>query len=68
MLTGDQINNIHRLHAERWSLRRIAHHLQMDLRTVKKYLLAPAQKLSGWTKVLQQFLEPEIRRQDACFT
>src|SRR3954469_1450346 len=23
--------------------------------------------LSGWTKILQQFLEPEIRRQDACF-
>jgi transposase len=46
MLTTDQINSIHQLHAEGWSLRRIERHLHMDLRTIKKYLAAPAQKLT----------------------
>jgi transposase len=44
MLTADQINNVHHLNAEGWSLRRIARHLNMDTRTVKKYLQAPVQK------------------------
>src|ERR1700756_5122050 len=44
MLTADQINRHHRLHAEGWSLRRMERHLHMDLRTIKKYLVAPDQK------------------------
>ena len=44
MLTADQINNVHNLHADGWSLRRIGRHLNMDTRTVKKYLQAPLQK------------------------
>jgi transposase len=43
MLTVEQINSIHNLQAERWSVRRIARQLQMDTRTVKKYLQAPGQ-------------------------
>jgi transposase len=45
MLTADQINSIHQLHAEGWSLRRIGRHLRMDTRTITKYLTAPEQKL-----------------------
>jgi transposase len=44
MLTADQIHNIHHLHAAGWSLRRIGRHLNMDTRTVQKYLQAPVQK------------------------
>jgi len=44
MLSSEPINEIHRLyHAERWSLRKIARHLRLAPKTVKKYLLAPAQ-------------------------
>jgi transposase len=43
MLTIDQINEIHRLAAgEHGSMRRIARHLHLTARTVKKYLQAPA--------------------------
>ena len=42
MLRTDQINEIHRLAAgEHWSMRRIARHLHLGTRTVKKYLYAP---------------------------
>ena len=70
MLTADQINNIHRLDAEHWSLRRIARHLQMDTRTVKKYLLAPAQKaaprpraskLDAFRDVIDELLQQDPR-------
>ena len=44
MLSSERINEIHRLyHAERWSMRKIARHLRLAPKTVKKYLLAPAQ-------------------------
>lgn len=45
MLTADQINSLHQLHAEGWSLRRIGRYLHMDTRTITKYLAAPEQKL-----------------------
>lgn len=42
MLNIDQINEIHRLAGgEHWSMRRIARHLHLTARTVKKYLQAP---------------------------
>jgi hypothetical protein len=42
MLKIDQINEIHRLASgEHWSMRRIARHLHLAARTVKKYLQAP---------------------------
>jgi transposase len=42
MLNADQINEIHRLAGgEHWSIRRIARHLHLAARTVKKYLWAP---------------------------
>jgi transposase len=44
MVTVDQIHNVHNLHSEGWSLRRIALHLHMDTRTIQKYLQAPVQK------------------------
>jgi transposase len=44
MLSSDQINAIHQLHADGWSLRRIQRQLHMDTRTVRKYLVAPVQK------------------------
>jgi transposase len=43
MLKADQINEIHRLaQGEHWSMRRIARHLHLAARTVKKYLWTPA--------------------------
>ena len=44
MLSSETINEIHRLyHADRWSMRKIARHQRLAPKTVKKYLLAPAQ-------------------------
>jgi transposase len=44
MLSAEPINEIHRLyHSERWSMRKISRHLHVAPKTVKKYLLAPAQ-------------------------
>jgi transposase len=44
VLSTEPINEIHRLyHGEHWSMRKIARHLQLAPKTVKKYLLAPAQ-------------------------
>jgi transposase len=44
MLNDQQINEIHRLHwHQKWSLRQIAHHLNLNRRTVAKYLIHPAQ-------------------------
>jgi transposase len=42
MLTPDQINAIHRLHAEQWSQRKIAAHLHIGRETIIKYLETPA--------------------------
>ena len=44
MLSNEQINEIHRLHwHQKWSLRQIARHLNLNRRTVAKYLIQPAQ-------------------------
>lgn len=44
MLNDQQINEIHRLHFhQKWSLRQIAQHLNLNRRTVAKYLIHPAQ-------------------------
>lgn len=44
MLNDQQINEIHRLHwHQKWSLRQIAQHLNLNRRTVAKYLIHPAQ-------------------------
>ncbi len=44
MLSDQQINEIHRLHwHQKWSLRQIARHLNLNRRTVAKYLIHPAQ-------------------------
>lgn len=43
MLSNEQINEIHRLHwHQKWSLRQIARHLNLNRRTVAKYLIQPA--------------------------
>lgn len=40
MLSNEQINEIHRLHwHQKWSLRQIARHLNLNRRTVAKYLI-----------------------------
>ena len=68
MLTVEQINSIHNLQAERWSVRRIARQLQMDTRTVKKYLQAPVQtpvsrprtsKLDNFESAIDELLEQD---------
>ena len=39
MLNTDRINEIHRLfHGEHWSARKIAHHLHMARKTLRKYI------------------------------
>ena len=44
MLSDEQINQIHHLHwHQKWSLRQIARHLNLNRRTVAKYLIQPAQ-------------------------
>src|SRR5262245_1144601 len=43
MLTSEQINTIHRLHFEKWPVRKIARHLHIGRRTIAKYLVRPAQ-------------------------
>src|SRR4051795_9766891 len=41
MLNSDQINELHRLYwSERWTIRKIEHHLKISFRTIKKYLAA----------------------------
>lgn len=45
MLKPEQIDEIHRLHwHQKWSLRDIARHLNLNRRTVAKYLITPAPK------------------------
>lgn len=41
MLNPETIDTIHRLHAEHWSIRRIARHLQLGRNTVVQYLQNP---------------------------
>ncbi len=44
MLNADRINEIHRLyHGEHWSLRKIARHLHLARKTLRKYLHSPVQ-------------------------
>ncbi|MGH6675858.1 MAG: IS21 family transposase, partial [Xanthobacteraceae bacterium] len=67
MLTIDQINEIHRLvGGEHWSMRRIARHLHLTARTVKKYFQAPvplpvrrprASKLDPFKPLVAEWLE-----------
>jgi len=70
MVTVEQINSIHNLQSERWSLRRIARQLRMDTRTVKKYLQAPVQtpvsrprasKLDTFKSAIDELLEKDPR-------
>ncbi|MBZ5624866.1 MAG: hypothetical protein LAQ69_40120 [Acidobacteriia bacterium] len=43
MLSPEQIDTIHRLHwGEKWSLRKLARHLHLARKTIRKYLDAPA--------------------------
>src|SRR5215470_3885271 len=67
----DQINEIHRLSGtEHWSMRRIARHLHLAARTVKKYLLTPvplpirrprASKLDPFKSLIAELLEQDSR-------
>jgi transposase len=44
MLDADRINEIHRLHqSEHWSVRKIARHLHLARRTIRRYVDSPAQ-------------------------
>lgn len=71
MLTLDQINEIHRLAGgEHWSMRRIARHLHLTARTVKKYFQAPvptpvrrprASKLDPFKPLITELLEQDPR-------
>ena len=67
----DQINEIHRLAGgEHWSMRRIARHLHLAARTVKKYLQAPvpvpvhrsrSSKLDPFKPLVAELLEQDPR-------
>jgi transposase len=67
----DQIDEIHRLAAaEPWSMRRIAHHLHLAARTVKKYLQAPVplpvhrprpSKLDPFQPLITELLDQDSR-------
>jgi transposase len=71
MLKVDQINEIHRLAGgEHWSLRRIAGHLHLAARTVKKYLQTPvpvpvhrsrSSKLDPFKPLLAELLDQDPR-------
>jgi transposase len=71
MLRTDQINEIHRLAGgEHWSMRRIARHLHLAARTVKKYLDSPApapvrrprpSKLDAFKPLIAELLEQDPR-------
>jgi len=71
MLRTNQINEIHRLAVgEHWSMRRIARQLQMDTRTVQKYLHSPVpapirrprpSKLDPFKPLLAELLEQDPR-------
>jgi transposase len=44
MLDADRINEIHRLHhGEHWSMRKIARHVHLARRTIRKYIDSPVQ-------------------------
>src|SRR5579885_2763570 len=71
MLKADQINEIHRLAGgEHWSMRRIARHLHLAARTVKKYLWTPVpepvrrprpSKLDPFKPLIADLLEQDPR-------
>jgi len=71
MLKIDQINEIHRLAGgEHWSMRRIARHLHLGTRTVKKYLHSPVplpvhrprpSKLDPFQPLIAELLEQDPR-------
>jgi transposase len=51
VLKPEQIDEIHRLHwHQRWSLRDIARHLQLNRRTVRRYLITPDTKPTPRTR------------------
>src|SRR5207247_10918379 len=44
MLNSDRINEIHQLfHGEHWSARKIARHLHLSRKTLRKYIQSPVQ-------------------------
>jgi transposase len=44
MMNTDRINEIHRLfHGEHWSARKIARHLHLSRKTLRKYIQSPVQ-------------------------
>jgi transposase len=54
MLDADRINEIHRLHhGEHWSVRKIARHLHLARRTIRKYLDSPVQTRARRTRSLK---------------
>jgi transposase len=69
MLTTDQINQLHTLYwSERWPIRKIERHLRMGWRTIRKYLVAPAQgpaqrqrtsKLDAFKPVIAEWLDKD---------
>jgi len=71
MLKTDQIHEVHRLaRGEHWSMRRIARHLHLGTRTVKKYLFAPVpapvhrprpSKLDPFKPLIAELLEQDAR-------
>ncbi len=71
MLNSEQINEIHRLaRGEHWSMRRIARHLHLAARTVKKYLWTPVpgpihrsrpSKLDPFKPLIADLLEQDPR-------
>ena len=71
MLTTDQINDLHRLYwSEHWPIRKIERHLRMGWKTIKKYLIAPAQgpatrerasKLDPFKGQIAEWLEKDAR-------
>src|SRR5579863_7303151 len=70
MLKTDQIHEVHRLaRGEHWSMRRIARHLRLSTRTVKKYLFAPVpapvrrsrpSKLDPFKPLIAELLECDL--------
>jgi transposase len=69
MLNREQIDTLYRLHyQEKWSVRRIARHLQISRPTVRKYLQGPvlvpvrrprASKLDPYKELLAELLEKD---------
>lgn len=72
MLTRQQVDTIYRLHfGEHWSMRRIAQHLQLDRKTVRRCLQGPiaqplrrrsrSSKLEPYRELIEQLLEEDSK-------